>query len=334
MKERYVANMSLLDHLVLRRSLLARQRLSDDLPVDSRSIRPCSTCSTKSHLANPSRLEHLHSPLSLPSPNAPSPPSLPSLRSAPGPLLLPSRVPTPEAPPPLESIAAFFSGAFTNTNTTPSPSHFHDGRELQTYRSHAVPFLLAVFATSTRNSSVVAFMTDKLGNYVGVDLAPDQDDLGYEAMSMMAMATAKATGAAIMLLAVLINPLVALNSCPDSKLALHEKDVNNLPRPVDEDEAEASSASWREAEKHPVKQQRQLVTRLGEESNTSRIEVAENLFNIDFQKMHNNKGTHDQFNEAWVALTDVQKQSRGIRKKMAKKLEGNTKAEGGRDGCE
>ncbi|KAF8335619.1 hypothetical protein F5887DRAFT_1250780 [Amanita rubescens] len=156
----------------------------------------------QSHLANPSRLEHLHSPSSLPSPNAPSPPSLPSLRSAPGPLLLPSRVPTPEAPPPLESIAAFFLGAFTNTNTTPSPSHFHDGRELQTYRSHTVPFLLAVFATSTWNSSVVAFMTDKLGNYVGVDLAPDQDDLGYEAMSMMAMATAKATGAAIMLLAV------------------------------------------------------------------------------------------------------------------------------------
>jgi hypothetical protein len=33
-----------------------------------------------------------------------------------------------------------------------------------------------------------------------------------------------------------------------------------------------------------------------------------NLFNIDFQKTHNNKGTHDQFNEAWAALTDAQKQ--------------------------
>lgn len=33
-----------------------------------------------------------------------------------------------------------------------------------------------------------------------------------------------------------------------------------------------------------------------------------NLFNVDFQKTHNNKGTHDQFNEAWAALTDAQKQ--------------------------
>ena len=33
-----------------------------------------------------------------------------------------------------------------------------------------------------------------------------------------------------------------------------------------------------------------------------------NLFNIDFQKMHNNKAMHDQFNDTWVALTDTQQQ--------------------------
>ena len=33
-----------------------------------------------------------------------------------------------------------------------------------------------------------------------------------------------------------------------------------------------------------------------------------NLFNIDFQKTHNNKAMHNQFNNAWAALTDAQKQ--------------------------